>query len=104
MFFGKSEFDGLVKDVNVYILKNSLYIEKTDQKLAKEYLDSVWAVSQLIAKSKDKRVKSEWTKTSQLPAEALSEYKELQAVWKAVDESRDKVVSRFQSILTGKVN
>lgn len=99
---GKREFDDLVKDVNTYVLKNSLYIEKTDSKLSTEYLDSVWKVSQLIAKSKDKRVKNEWTKTSPLPADALDEYKELQAAWKVVNESRDKVVSRFHNILVGK--
>ena len=99
---GKREFDELVKDVNAYILKNSLYIEKTDSKLSTEYLDSVWKVSQLVARSKDKRVKNEWTKTGPLPADALDEYKELQAAWKAVDESRNKVVSRFHNILVGK--
>lgn len=99
---GKREFDALVKDVNAYILKNSLYIEKIDSKLSIEYLDSVWKLSQLVAKSKDKRVKNEWTITGPLPADTLDEYKELQAAWKVADESRDKVVSRFQSILSGK--
>lgn len=98
----KSEFDELLKDVNTYLLRNSLYIEKTDQKITAEYLDSVWKVNQLIAKSKDKRIKEEWTKTGPLPAEALDEHKELQAAWKVVDEARDRVVSRFQNILAGR--
>lgn len=99
---GKSEFDELVKEVNTYLLKNSLYIEKTDTKLTTEYLDSVWRVSQFVAKSKDKRIKNEWTKTGPLPADALDEHKELQTAWKIADETRDKLVSRFQSILAGK--
>jgi len=99
---GRREFDELVKGVNAYVLKNSLYVEKADSKLTTEYLGSVWKVSQLVAKSKDKRIKKEWAVTSPLPADALDEYKELQAAWNVVDELRDKLVSRFQNILLGK--
>ena len=99
---GKSEFDELVQDVNAYVLKNSLYVEKADSKLTAEYLDSVWKVSQLVAKSKNKRIKNEWSITGPLPADALDEYKELQTAWKVVEELCDKVVARFQSILAGK--
>ena len=79
---GKSEFDELVQDVNAYVLKNSLYVEKADSKLTAEYLDSVWKVSQLVAKSKNKRIKNEWSITGPLPAEALDEYKKLQTACK----------------------
>jgi hypothetical protein len=99
---GKRDFDELVQEVNAYLLKNSLYVAKADRKLATEYLDAVWKLSQLVAKSKDKRIQSEWAKTGPLPADALDEYRELQTAWKIAEESRDKAVARFQNVLAGK--
>ena len=77
-------------------------IEKADGKLSIEYLDGVWRISQMVGKSKDKRIKSEWMKTDPLPADALNEYQELQAAWKVVEELRDKIVARFQNVLAGR--
>ena len=55
-----SQFNELLKGVNSFILRNSLYIEKDDSILAGEYLDSLFKVSHLVLKTKDKNLKEDW--------------------------------------------
>jgi hypothetical protein len=80
-------------EVNSYILKNSLFIEKEDTNITKEYLGGVIWVSRLIAQSRDKRLKDAWRLTGSLPLDTLEEFEQLKKAWNELQIFRDKTVT-----------
>jgi hypothetical protein len=96
---GQRDFNDNVTQVNSFLLRNSLYIDKVHASLATQYLDNVFKLSHLVAQSRDKRAANSWHSTAALPTDALQEHEELKAAWKAVDESRDQLISDFRQVL-----
>ena len=99
---GKREFEELVTEVNSFLLKNSLYIEKVDTVLASQYLDSVFRLNNLIAKSRTKPIQRVWAKTGPLDPDVLDKHIELRCAWEEVDKYRDKLVTNFRKVRGGK--
>ena len=90
-------------EVNSFIIKNSLYIEKEDTDITNCYLTGVIWVSRLIAQSKDKRLKDVWAITSPLSLDSLDEYEQLKLAWTELETFREETISRFQNILKGSI-
>lgn len=98
---GREEFTSRITRVNSFVLKNSLYIDKKDSQLATQYINSVFELSKLIKRSRDKRAKRDWDITSELPPDTLAEADTIKAAWNTVNEHRDRVVAKFQRVLKG---
>jgi len=96
---GKREFHEHLTAVNAFILKNSLHLDKAHGQLASDYIKGVFGLSELIARSKDKRAKRHWAATHALPEDTLAEYEEIKAAWSSVDTLRDRLTTEFRAIL-----
>lgn len=96
---GRREFDELLTEVNAFSLKNSLHLDKAHSALAAQYLEHVFRLSRLVARSRDKRIRQSWMRTAELPPASLDEYEELKAAWSEVDRARETLINEFRRVL-----
>lgn len=97
-----SEFNNLLRDVNSYILKNSLYLDREDQVLSNQYLKDVYRYKEIVTGSDDADAKSEFAITGPgMPVETVREFKLLHD---EVDQIRNRIIERFRLIIGGNTN
>jgi len=95
-------FNALVKMVNSYILKNSLYLEEQDKSLSNRYLDAVRKTTEIIIRSKNERAEEAMVTTREIPDEVVQAGRELNAALKEMKDTRDLIIYRFRDIISGK--
>jgi hypothetical protein len=87
----------LAQDVNSFILKQSLYLEPEDQKLANTYLQRLQDFDKYVQASDNQQVKETWAITSEFPpemSEAIKTYRDLET-------TRNQLLERCRKVLSG---
>ncbi len=74
------EFRSVVRDVNSYILKRGLYLEKDDQALANRYLSRVREFTSLVASCDSADAKEAVHDTEEIPAGVIQYVRELDKI------------------------
>jgi hypothetical protein len=97
------EFRSLLRDVNSYILKHSLYLEKDDHRLANQYLAKVRDFTNLVASFSSAPAKIALEDTADIPPEVMKSVEEMAKAQKDVDQIREGIVARYRKVLTGEV-
>lgn len=97
----RDEFRALLREVNSYILKHSLYLDAQDRILTNQYLDSLWELKQLITQSGDKEAEREWYDTRPIPFEVLERVREIRRAQDEVNRTREELIRRFRKAIGG---
>ncbi|MFN0138780.1 MAG: hypothetical protein ACKVQW_01670 [Pyrinomonadaceae bacterium] len=99
----KSDFKDLLFGVNSYILKKQLFLEKDDQTLVNQYLQSVYELADAIKMYGDEE--TQWGFQTSLPGRAPDEVqkvaRKLISSIKETEEIRDSLILRFKKIISG---
>jgi hypothetical protein len=96
-----SEFNNLLRDINSYILKHSLYLDREDQILSNQYLKDLYRFKEIVAGSDDAHAKEEFAVTGPgMPVETVREFKLL---YDEVDRIRNRIIERFRLIIGGSI-
>ena len=99
---GISEFNGLLREVNSYILKQSLYLEPQDQTLSNQYLKTVHRYAEIVLGCGNKEARDEMANTGPgLPLETIKEFRSLHD---ERDRIRNSIIERFRTIIAGDVD
>ena len=93
-----SEFNGLLRDVNSYILKQSLYLEPQDQALSNQYLKTVRRYAEIVLGSGNEEAIEEMAVTG--PGLPIETVKEFRALHEERDRIRNRIIERFRTIIT----
>jgi hypothetical protein len=101
---GGDEFRLLVQDINSYILKGGLYLEKDDQRLVNQYLSQVREFTNMVAASDLTVAKEAVRLTAEYPVEAFKQFRDLQRIQAEVNEIRETIIVRFRKILVSDVS
>ncbi|HDN79167.1 MAG TPA: hypothetical protein ENG33_01720 [Chloroflexi bacterium] len=95
------EFHVLLREVNSYILKHSLYLDEQDRILANRYLDSLWELKRLITRSGDEEAERDWCATRTIPPEVIERVQEIGYVQDEVSQIRKELIKRFRKAIGG---
>lgn len=96
---GISEFNGLLREVNSFVLKQSLYLEPQDHILSNQYLKTVHRLAEIVLASGDEEAQEEMALTGPgLPYETI---KEIKSLFDEVDRIRNSIIERFRTIIAG---
>jgi hypothetical protein len=98
---GGDEFSSLVRDVNSFILKRGLYLEKDDQDLANQYMSKVREFTELVAACDSPEAKMAVNKTGAIPAAVVRYAQESGKLQSEVDAIREELLVRYRKVLTG---
>jgi hypothetical protein len=99
----QDKFRKLVRNVNSYILKRSLYVEKDDHALANQYLSKVREFTEAVAKGGSKDAKRKMGDTEEVGPEVIQTVRDLERLRREVETIRGKILERFQTVLSGKI-
>ena len=99
------EFRALLRDVNSYILKHGLYLEKADHRLANEYLAKVRDFTNLVSTCNSTSAKAALEDTAaEFPLEVLTSVKQLAKARENLDQMRESILTRYRKVLTGEAD
>jgi hypothetical protein len=98
---GGDEFSSLVRDVNSFILKRGLYLERDDQDLANCYLSKVREFTDLVRACGSPEAKISMSKTETLPPPVVQFAQESGRIQGEVNELREQLLVRYRKALTG---
>lgn len=97
-----ADFNKLLADLNTFIMKQSLYIERADWQLANEYLEAVKRYRKIMDQAGTDEMKEAMSSTAaDLPTGGVN----IQEVLKAnqeVERIRDQMLEKYRGILSGK--
>jgi len=100
---GNDDFRSLIRDVNSYILKRGLYLEKDDQRLANQYLSRVREFTNLAAASDSANAKQAISDTAQIPSDVIRTVRELGNIQTEVNQIREEILVRYRKVLIGDI-
>lgn len=98
---GSEEFRSLVRDVNSFILKQDLYLEKDDQQLANRYLSKVREFTELVAACDSPDAKIALEDTAIIPLQVTQAVQNLEKVQAEVNQIREEIRARYRKGLLG---
>jgi hypothetical protein len=101
---GHEEFSSLVRDVNSYILKRGLYLEKDDQTLANQYLSKVREFTNRVAACDSTEAKEAIGLTQAIPEQVTQNVKELAKVQTETNQIREKILIRYRTVVSGDIS
>ena len=96
---GGEEFRTLIRDINSYILKRSLYLEADNQTLANEYLSKVREFTNVVAASDSADAKAAVGLTQEFSPAFTSTVQELVKIQTEVDSIREVILARYRAVL-----
>jgi hypothetical protein len=100
-FVGGDEFRSFVREVNSYILKSGLYLEKDDQALANQYLSRVREFTNLVASSGSTDAKEAIEDTALIPPGVIQNVRKLDRIQTEVSQIREEILARYRKVLIG---
>ncbi len=98
---GGDEFRVLVRDVNSYLLKRSLFLEDDDQALANRYLSKVREFAELVAACDSEDLKRAFSDTEAIPPAVVRFARESGEVQAEVNRIREELLVRYRGVLRG---
>ena len=93
------DFRIAVRDVNSFILRNSLYLDDLDRTLSNEYLNRVYDFALVVKESGDSRANEAMAQTLPIQPEVTRSAKEITRAQNTVDEARNVMIQRFRKII-----
>jgi hypothetical protein len=101
---GGEDFLSLVRDVNSYILKHSLYLERDDQALANRYMTEVRKLSELVASCDADSAKQDFHKTAEIAPKLTENLRNVVKIQSEVNQIREVILKRYRKVLIGDSN
>jgi hypothetical protein len=98
---GLNEFKDLLREVNSYILKHSLYLEEEDRSLSNQYLKAVYGLKKIVMASGDEGAEEAMITTANIPLRVTQNAKEIRRAVSEVEEIRNSIITRFRKIVGG---
>jgi hypothetical protein len=98
------KYNAALSEVNAFVLKNALYLDNDDQKLANQYLDSLKQITEIVNAHYTQNPESEaartWSITETMAAPAMREFTpEEQAVIEKMETIRQKILEKCRRVL-----
>ena len=94
-----SRFSQMIRDVNVFVMKNGLYIDEADRVLANRYLEAVFEFTASVRESGDRDAKKLLPLTTMMPPEVLDRAEQIGLAQKKVQAVRDEIIRRFRKVI-----
>jgi hypothetical protein len=99
----KEDFRSMTREVNTYVLKNSLYLDKKDQELANDYLSQVRRFVEIVESSGVEAAMETLNDTGFLTANVCRCVRELSYSQNEMEKVRDALIARYRKVLRGEV-
>ena len=97
------EFRSLIRDVNSYILKRGLYLEKEDQQLANQYLSKVREFTDLVAACDSGDAKEAVSKTAEIQSDVIPNVRDSGKIQTEVNQIREEILVRYRRAILGNI-
>lgn len=92
-----NKFRDLVRDVNSYILRNSLYLDERDRTLSNTYLDALYRFKEIVMESGDEDTEQAMTDTRAIPTKVSNIARELRDLAFDIEVTRQIIVKRCRA-------
>ncbi len=97
------KYDQAVQQVNSFILKQALFLDAEDQRVANQYLEALRQLAGIVEKYADQipELQTDWASTQRdIPVKALMQFHaEEQAAVSRLDELRNQIIDKCRQVL-----
>lgn len=100
-YIEKPDFNNLLLDVNSYILKKQLFLEKDDQALVNQYLKTVYELTEAIKIHGDDETREEMESSMIISYRVTEEAKTINNLLRKTAEIRNSIITRFRKVISG---
>jgi hypothetical protein len=94
-------FSALLRDINAYIIKNSIYLANKDHELADSYLKMLMEFRNLIAEAGQEEVERDFVDTLWILPSALNQARQARTLLETLNTVRDELLGRVRQVLVG---
>lgn len=94
------QFNSFLTEVNSYVLRNELFLEKDLQRLVNDYLKKLREFTVLVTRSNSKSAISALEATAEIPSEIVETLPALARVQSEANSFREQILARCRKALT----
>ena len=96
----EEEFHTLLREINSFLIRNALFIEQDDCRVAQEYVAALGTVASIVKTCGNKEAEVAWQITAEIPDDVAGQVEALREATDQVARIREQLRVRCRAVLT----